>query len=261
MDIYLNGGTGFHSNDARDVMIASRIKEIIHAGQNQGASTLEIEQDLLSRNFDPAHENLKTLPRAAGSELGTRIAIGNNMLVSLAGWYLHMEEELVFIGDEGNTEISGETRRLGADAEMRLQLTNWLWADLDVNLADGRYLNAPEEANYIPLAPRFTSQGGMSFMHPKGIEGALRYRYVGDRPANEDNSVVAPGHFLTNVVLGYRYKGFRVFAQIENLLNVDWNETQFDTESRLFLEPASVSELHYTPGIPFNLQAGISYEF
>jgi len=261
LDIYLNGGTGFHSNDARDVMIANRIKNIIHRGQNQGASILEIEQDLVNRNLDPDHKNLKTLPRALGSELGTRIAIGNNILVSLAGWYLHMEEELVFIGDEGNTETSGETRRLGADAEIRLQLTNWIWADLDVNLADGRYLAEPDGANYIPLAPRFTSQGGVSILHPVGIEGALRYRYVGDRPANEDNSVVASGHFITSAVLAYRHKGFRIYIQGENLLNVDWNEAQFDTESRLFAEPAPVSELHYTPGIPFSLQAGISYEF
>ena len=85
--------------------------------------------------------------------------------------------------------------------------------------------------------------------------------YVGDRPANEDNSVVALGHFLTSAVVGYRYKGFRVFVEVQNLLNVEWNEAQFDTESRLFLDPLPVSELHYTPGIPFGLQAGISYEF
>jgi hypothetical protein len=172
-----------------------------------------------------------------------------------------MEEELVFVGDEGNTEISGETRRLGLDAEVRMQLARWIWADLDLNLSDGRYINEPAEANYIPLAPRFTSQGGINFLHPAGFEGAIRYRYLGDRPANENNSVIATGHFLNNIILAYHFSGFRIFTQAENIFNITWNEAQFDTESRLYDETAAVSELHFTPGNPFNVQVGFSYEF
>ena len=61
--------------------------------------------------------------------------------------------------------------------------------------------------------------------------------------------------------LAYRIKGFRLFTQIENLANIDWNEAQFDTESRLYYETNPVSELHFTPGNPFNFQVGLSYEF
>lgn len=260
-DLFLNLGTGFHSNDARDVIIAQSTREIIHAREKQGVDPADIQQELQSRNLDPAYRDIKTLPRATGAELGSRFSIGKNVFISLAGWYLHMEEELVFVGDEGSTEISGETRRVGLDAEIRLQLASWIWADLDLNLADGRYINEPEDANYIPLAPRFTSQGGISFMHPSGFEGAIRYRYLADRPANEDKSVMALGHFLNNVILAYNFRDFRVFSQVENLFNITWNEAQFDTESRLFDEPASISELHFTPGNPFNIQVGISYEF
>jgi len=261
VDLYLNMGTGFHSNDARDVIIAERTREIIHARKKQGVETADIQQELLARNLDPTYGDIKTLPRASGAELGTRFSIGKNVLISLAGWYLHMEEELVFVGDEGSTEISGETRRAGFDAEIRLQLAHWIWADLDMNLADGRYINEPVDANYIPLAPRFTSQGGINIKHPAGFEGAFRYRYLADRPANEDNSVVALGHFLNNIILAYYFRGFRVFSQVENIFNITWNEAQFDTESRLFDEPVPVSELHFTPGNPFNIQVGISYEF
>jgi outer membrane receptor protein involved in Fe transport len=261
IDLYLNMGTGFHSNDARDVIIAQRIREIIHTRKKKGADPLEIEHELLVMDFDPAHGDINTLPRAAGVELGSRFSLGKTVLISLAGWYLHMEEELVFVGDEGNTEISGETRRVGLDAEIRMQLARWIWADIDLNLSDGRYINEPADANNIPLAPRITSQGGLNFLHPAGFEAALRYRYLGNRPANEDNSVVALGHFLNNIIMAYNFKGFRLFTQVENLFNITWNEAQFDTESRLFLEPASVSELHFTPGNPFNVQAGISFEF
>jgi outer membrane receptor protein involved in Fe transport len=261
LDIYVNGGTGFHSNDARDVILAAKIREIYHAREQQGVSEDQIEQELIDRNFDPGQADIETLPRAIGGELGTRLALGNRALISLAGWYLHMAEELVFVGDEGSTEISGETRRLGIDLELRLQFTQWLWADADFNFADGRYVNEPDDANYVPLAPRITSQGGVNLIHPNGFEGSVRYRYLADRPANEDNTVIAIGHFLGNVVLGYRFRGIRVFVQFENIFNTDWNEAQFDTESRLFNEATSVSELHFTPGNPFNVQAGISYEF
>ncbi len=52
-----------------------------------------------------------------------------------------------------------------------------------------------------------------------------------------------------------------LFLTIENLLDVEWNEAQFDTESRLFHKTEPVSEIHFTPGNPLNLQAGISFQF
>jgi len=261
LDIYVNAGTGFHSNDARDVVLAQRINEIVHNGERQGLSAAEIDQQLSDRFFDPEHAGIKTLPRASGAELGSRIALGNRMLASVAAWYLHLEEELVYVGDAGSTEASGESRRMGIDLEMRFQLADWMWADLDLNLADGRYVGEPDDANYVPLAPRMTSQGGINILHPSGMEASVRYRYMADRPANEDNSVVAEGFFIGNIILGYRFSGFRIFAQLENILNVEWNEAQFDTESRLFNEASSVSELHYTPGNPFNVQVGVAFEF
>ncbi len=259
IDIYLNGGRGFHSNDARDVIIAQKIREKRHsmAGETEQA----IELALLQENFDPEQSGIKTLPRATGTELGTRFGLGKKILASAAVWYLHLDEELVFIGDEGSTEISGETRRIGLDAEIRLQLASWIWADVDMNLSDGRYLNEPEGEDYIPLAPRMTVQGGINFRHSSGFEGAYRARFVGDRPANEDYSVEAAGHFINNLMLAYRIRGFRLFVQLENLANINWNEAQFDTESRLYYETNPVSELHFTPGNPFNLQVGLSYEF
>lgn len=69
-----------------------------------------------------------------------------------------------------------------------------------------------------------------------GFSGSLRYRYLADRPANEDYSTIAKGYFVTDFNLGYTYKSLTYSLLIENLLNTDWNETQFDTESRLHHE-------------------------
>jgi outer membrane receptor protein involved in Fe transport len=260
-DLYLNGGMGFHSNDARAVVVASRTRQLEKELARRGLSEGEIDSTLLAHNLDPAHADLKTLPQALGAEIGIRTRGGDWFILSLAAWWLHLEEELVFVGDEGTTEASGATRRLGVDAEARIQITPWLWADLDLSLADGVFIDEPAETNRIPLAPRVTSTGGLTVIHPSGLEANLRYRYIGDRPANEANTVTALGYFILTAGIGQRFGHFEVFANFQNILNAEWNEAQFDTESRLPGEAVPVSELHFTPGNPANIMLGISYEF
>jgi outer membrane receptor protein involved in Fe transport len=89
----------------------------------------------------------------------------------------------------------------------------------------------------------------------------VRYRYLGDRPANEDNSVIAKGYLLADMVFNYSRPRYELSLQIQNLLNQQWKEAQFDTESRLKNEPESVSEIHFTPGTPLFVKAGVSYFF
>ena len=93
------------------------------------------------------------------------------------------------------------------------------------------------------------------------IGANLRYRHIGDRPANEDSSVTAEGYTLVNLGLSYAFGPFKYFVTVENLFDVDWNEAQFDTESRLAGEAEPVSEIHFTSGNPRNIQAGINYQF
>ena len=94
-----------------------------------------------------------------------------------------------------------------------------------------------------------------------GFNGTLRYRYIGDRAANEDNSVIAKGYFLADAVVNYTQRKFEVGLSAENIFDVDWNEAQFDTESRLIDEPESVSEIHFTPGTPLFLKLKVSFFF
>ena len=51
----------------------------------------------------------------------------------------------------------------------------------------------PKEADDIPLAPEFTSSGGLTMRAASGVEGRIRYRHLGDRPATaERNCSTAP---------------------------------------------------------------------
>ncbi|HOX83553.1 MAG TPA: TonB-dependent receptor, partial [Chryseolinea sp.] len=94
-----------------------------------------------------------------------------------------------------------------------------------------------------------------------GLSGSLRYRYMGDRAANETNTVIAKGYTVMDMVLNYTIANFTVNLSCQNLLDTKWNEAQFDTESRLKDEPVPVSEIHFTPGTPRFIKVGVSLSF
>ena len=261
LDLFANFGSGFHSNDARAIVQGRRVADLIRVYQRDGLTEDEINAELLTRNFDPIQASIGTLPRAIGSEFGFRFRPTNRVFISAAAWLLDLENEFVYVGDGGFTELSGRSRRYGLDLEARLSLTPWLSADTDINLSRGFFRDEPEDANRIALAPRVTSTGGITAIHPGGFEGSLRYIHIGDRPANEANTITAEGYTLVNLFAAYPIGRVRLSMTLENVFGIQWNEAQFDTESRLRNEADSVAELHFTPGNPRSLRIGMSYWF
>ncbi|MFG6687510.1 TonB-dependent receptor [Mariniflexile sp. HNIBRBA6329] len=228
LQLYLKSGMGFHSNDTR-VVVSQQGKEV--------------------------------LPRSYGLDLGTVWKPVPKLIVNSALWYLFLEQEFVYVGDAGIVEPSGKTARYGADLGLRYQLTNWLFFDTDATYTHARSTEDPNGQNYIPLAPDFTMAGGISVNNLNGFSGGIRYRYVDDRPANEDNSIVATGYFVTDFNANYKFNNITLGVVIENLFDTEWNETQFATESRLQNEAQSVEEIHFTPGTPFFIKGSITYTF
>ena len=218
MQIFAKAGKGFHSNDTR-VVVANEGKEI--------------------------------LPAAYGTDIGVILKPVSNLFINLAFWQLYLQQEFVYVGDDGNIEPSGKTLRQGIDLSVRYQFSKNIFANTNVNFTKPRAINEPKEANYIPLAPTLTSVGGIYYKAAKGINGGINYRYIQNRPANEDNSIVAKGYFLLDAAINYTKPKYEIGVAIENMLNIKWNEAQFATTSRLQNEPAPVTELNFTPGIPF----------
>lgn len=228
LQFFIKSGFGFHSNDARSVVLKQT-------------------------------EN--SLPKAFGYELGSDFKLSKRIFINASLWSLYLQSELVYIGDEATVETNNPTQRYGFDFSMRYQIAEKLFADLDVNGNHGRLVGVPAGENFIPLAPTLTSSGGLSYIQPKGINASLRYRFIDSRPANETNSVVALGYCIIDAVVEYKIPKFVFGMSIQNLLNSTWNQAQFDTESRLQNEPEPVSELHFTPGTPFFLKASVAYSF
>ncbi|MFN8431095.1 MAG: TonB-dependent receptor [Spirosomataceae bacterium] len=228
LQFYLNTGKGFHSNDTRAVV---------------------------------PQNGLEILPAAYGSDLGVILKPVPRMVLNAALWYLWLAQEFVYVGDAGVVEPSGKTQRSGVDVSVRYQIYKNLFADLDANWAKPRAIGEPEGENLIPLAVRFTSIGGITLKNESGWNGSLRYRYVADRPANEDGSVVAKGYFVSDGLVNYSWKNKSIGLSVQNIFNTKWKETQFATLSRLKNETNAVEEICFTPGTPFNARVVFSIIF
>lgn len=228
LQFFIKSGMGFHSNDARVVV------------QNNGK---------------------QILPTAIGTDFGTIWKPFPKLILNAALWHLYLEQEFVYVGDAGIVEPSGQSKRMGAELGLRYQLNDWLYFDADANYTYARSIDASKGQDYIPLSPDFTTTGGLSFQKINGFSGGIRSRYLKNRPANEDNSIVAKGYFVSDLNVNYQYKNVNFGIAVENIFNTEWNETQFATESRLQYEIKSVEEIHFTPGTPFFMKGKITYTF
>ncbi len=221
-------GRGFHSNDARAAVT--------------NAAT-------------------GALPAAYSADLGTVYKPAKNVIINAALWYINLQQENVYSGDGGFVEFSGETRRYGFDLSGRFQPVKSVYVDADLNYAHGRSTDANKGDNYIPLAPVWTSTGGVTMGNKEGFNGSLRYRFVGSRPGNENYSLAADAYFITDAVINYTRSKFEIGIVMNNLLNTRWKETQFATETRLKNETNPVDEICFTPGTPFDIKISFSWFF
>ncbi|MGZ3999869.1 MAG: TonB-dependent receptor [Mucilaginibacter sp.] len=217
LQFYLKAGMGFHSNNAIAVI-----------GNN----------------------GLQTTPAAYGADLGLTWKPIPHLYVNAALWYLYLQQEFIYT-DDGDIAPGGKTKREGIDLSARYQLTKWLFADLNVNLARPRLADSLEGRGYLALAPTFTSTGGLDFKFANGINGGLSYRYMHRRPGNNTNTLTADGYYVTDLKINYTQKRYEIGLSIENLLNTKWNEFEAEEVSRLKGEPAPIDQMSFTPGTPF----------
>jgi TonB family protein len=209
LDVYLDYGQGFHSNDVRGVFA------------------------------DPP---VTPLARAIGEEIGARARLFRRWDLAAALWQLDLDSETVWNGDDGTTGVSGATTRRGVEIETRFEVTPWLAADLDLTFTKSRFSTDMANGGGLALAPRQTWAGGLSARHELGPSGVgragLRFYGIGDRPATDDGALVAPGFTQLDLHLGYRRRRFDVALDVENLLDGAFRSAQFATVSRLPSEPA-----------------------
>ena len=230
-ELFANYGDGYHSNDARSAVVP---------GSSPLARAKTYEVGARSKPWGPD---------------------GLELIATL--WAIDLQSELVFVGDDGTTDIRGPTRRRGVEVAARGQV----FGPIDVN---GSFTWAKAEfrnGDAIPNAPELTAYGAVILRYPEGLTTQLQATYFGVRPLVEDRSFKSPS--WVDVDLSSRYKipvklshgRLEAFFFIQNLLNTHWEQATFAFQSRLRNEPAGVTDLHFVPGNPRFVMGGVAWYF
>jgi TonB dependent receptor len=226
--LYALSGKSFHSNDSRVVI---------------------------------AQNGNKTAPTAIGTEIGVYLKPITNAFVNISIWQLQSQQEFVYVGDEAVVALGGASQRTGLDLSCRYSLHKNIIADVDFNFARAKDIAAAENENNIPLAPKYTSTGGLQYQNKYGLQASLRYRYLAERAANNTNTIKAIGYTLLDANIAWVSKKIRYQLSTENVLNTAWREAQFETETQLKQEKMPISEIHFTSGTPLMLTAKAIFMF
>ena len=243
-EFYLQGGYGFHSNDARGTTI---VDDPTTPALNDGVQV------------DP-------LVQQRGAELGVRSTYVDGLQSTFSVWYLESDSELLFVGDAGNTEPTGETERWGIEWTNFYEVTDWLTLDLDLAASEARF-TAGGPDDHVPGAIDEVAALGATFRHPEGHYAAIRGRYFGPRDLIEDGSVQSSSSFLVNAHIGYRFsEDWQARLSVFNLFDRDVNDIEYFYPSRLPGEPAGpddggFNDIHFHPSEPFSVRFGLFASF
>ena len=225
-ELYLNVGRAFHSNDARGTVT------VIDPASGDPAAPV-----------DPLVQSL-------GGEFGLRTTALEGLQTTFSVWYLELDSELLFVGDAGTTEPSGESRRYGVEISNYYRPTSWLTLDLDIALTESEF--SDEIDDEIPNSVGRVITAGAAIDLPSGLFGTLRMRHFGDVPLNEDGSVEAGDTTVVNLRAGYRVNDdVELAVDVFNLFDSDDADISYFFGSCLPSDPPALcgAGLAERPGV------------
>lgn len=236
MEFYLNGGLGFHSNDARGTTI-----------------TVDPVTGEPAARVDP-------LVRSTGAELGLRATPARGWRATVVAWSLDLASELLFVGDAGITEPTFPSARQGITFTNYWRVVPQLSLDADISLARARFRDQPGGSDRIPGALENVVAAGATWNPEQpGFFAALRLRHFGAYPLVEDNSERAIPTTVVNANLGWLFRpGLRIEATVLNVLDSRDYDIQYFYGSRLATEPAAgIDDVHFHPVEPRQLRVSV----
>jgi hypothetical protein len=237
-ELYLGGGLGFHSNDARGTTI--RIDPITGHAVDRA---------------DP-------LVRSRAAEIGLRTSSGERRRTTASLWTLQLDSELRFVGDAGTTEAQGRSRRVGITVANYWKPHETLAVDSDLSYTRARYLDAWASADRIPGALERVIAAGATWEPTRGTHAVARVRHFGAGPLVEDNSVRSAPTTLVNLSVGSTFRGTCITVSLLNAANSQSSDVQYFYTSRLSGEQDSgVADIHLHPVEPRMLRVGVSRGF
>ncbi|MFD0667590.1 TonB-dependent receptor [Ramlibacter sp. MAHUQ-53] len=235
-EVFVNAGTGFHSNDARGTVARLAPRERLPV------------------------EPVTPLVRSRGAELGLRTQVLRGLQSSLALWQLRLASELVFSGDAGDTAPSRASRRRGLEWDIHWRVVPWLQWDLAMAWSRARFTQPDPAGDAVPGAAGRVASLGATVSGPGAWSGHVQLRHVGPRPLVEDGSQRSSPSTLAQVRVAYRLTPQTQFrVDVFNLLNRKASDVEYFYASRLRGEaPGGVEDLHLHPVEPRSVRVTVS---
>jgi len=252
-EFYVQGGFGFHSNDARG---ATQTVEPVSA-ENPYPNT-------------PATKIPLLIP-TKGVEVGVRTLVIPHLQSTISLWYLHSASELQQSGDTGGTVPSQQpSNRYGIEwANYYTPLEHWAF---DFDIADSRALFASIDdgdaapgspgGKWVPEAVAWVVASGATMHDLKHFTASLRLRYFGPRDLTSDAIYRSNATALLNAEVGYQLgETWRVSAEFLNILNRRDHDIDYAYESRITPTAASAFTDVFHPVEPFQVRIGLRKTF
>ncbi len=252
-EFYVQGGFGFHSNDARG---ATQTVEPVSA-DNPYPNTLTSRIPLL-------------IP-TKGAEIGMRTLAASHLQSTVSLWYLRSDSELQQSGDTGGTVASKQpSNRYGVEWANYYTPVEHLAFDFDLAdssarftaIDDGDAAPGSPGGNRVPEAVGLVISSGITLHLPKRFSESLRLRFFGPRDLTSDGLYRSKSTVLLNAGIGYQInRTWRISAEFLNLLNRRDHDIDYAYTSQITptATPAFTDVFH--PVEPFQVRFGLHYTF
>jgi len=251
-EFYVQGGFGFHSNDAR------------------GATQRE-EPISPDNPFPTATSRIPALIQTKGSEVGVRTTAAPHLQSTFSLWYLHSQSELLQDGDTGGTVASlSPSNRYGIEwANYYTPLEHWAF---DFDFADSRayftQIDAADAApgsrggKRVPEAVGLVASAGATIHDYKRFSASLRLRAFGPRDLTSDGIYRSNATVLLNAEVRYRItKKWSFVVEALNLLNRRDHDIDYAYTSRITPTADAAFTDVFHPVEPFQMRFGLRKTF
>jgi hypothetical protein len=239
-EVYLNAGTGFHSNDARGVL-------------TRDDPTTSTPGD--GTPVDP-------LVRSRGAEVGVRTTVVPGLQTTASPTNSSSLSSSSPHSDAGATEPNRASRRYGVELANHWRPLPWLTLDADLTTSRVRFRGDDPAGDYIPGSVPLTFVGGIGVDWMEGLSSGVRMRYLGNRPLIEDGSIRSTSTTLVSLRTTWQFHPKRAFTlDVLNLFDREDSDIEYFYGSQLPGEAGPSDDVHFHPVEPFSIRIGFTATF
>ena len=264
-EFYVQGGFGFHSNDARG---ATQTVEPVSADNPNP----KVSADSTGNPYPGTPSSrIPLLIQTKGAEIGVRTLAVAHLQSTVSLWYLYSGSELQQNGDTGATVASKQpSNRYGVELANYYAPVEHLAFDFDLAESRARFTEiddggaAPDSpgGKRVSEAVGLVISSGITLHDIKGFSGSLRLRNFGPRDLTSDGIYRSKATILLNAEVGYQFnRRWGIVAEFLNLLNRRDHDIDYAYTSQISPTASPAFTDVYHPVEPFQVRFGLRRTF